>query len=104
MYLELTRDDALDPARALARCVESGAQSILLEESAAPPELFDLSSGLLGELLHKLTTYRIRLAGVVSDPGVHSARFQDFVREADTGAQFRFFATRERAIGWLESG
>lgn len=103
MYIELERDDALDPADALARCVESDAQAILLDEPSTPPELFDLGSGLLGELLHKLSIYRIRLAGVVPDPEVHPTRFQEFVREANRGSQFRFFTTREEAIAWLES-
>jgi hypothetical protein len=87
----------------LTGCVESGARSVLLDEDALPAEFFDLSTLLAGELLHKLTTYRIRLAGVVPDPSVHSTRFQQFVREANAGRQFRFFSTRQEAIGWLEA-
>jgi len=34
---------------------------------------------------------------------IHSLRFQEFLREANRGRQFRFFPTREEAIQWLES-
>jgi hypothetical protein len=93
-----------DPADVFTRCVEAGAPALLLDSAAFPPEFFDLSTGIAGELLHKLSTYRIRLAGVVPDPSAHSERFAEFVRESNRGSQFRFFETREQAVAWLESG
>ena len=103
MYFEVNPATGFDPAAVLTGCVESGARAVLLDENVLPAEFFDLSTGVAGELLHKLTTYRIRLAGVVPDPSVHSAPFQDFLREANRGGQFRFFSTRSEAIDWLES-
>ena len=102
-YFELEPGRPFDPVTVVTRCVESGARSLLLDEDALPAEFFDLGSGLAGELLHKLTTYRIPMAGVVPDPSVHPVRFQEFVREANHGRQFRFFPTRREAIRWLES-
>ena len=93
--------DSLDAAAIATRCVESGSGALLLDRSALPPAFFDLSSGFAGELLHRLGLYGIRMAAVVSDPSRCSRSFQDFVREANRGKQFRFFATRGEAIDWL---
>ena len=101
-YVSADASQPLDPATLLARCVESGAGSLLIDADALPPEFFDLSAGLAGELLHKLGTYRVRLACVVPDPSIHSQSFQDFAREANAGKEYRFFPTRQEAADWLE--
>jgi len=104
MVFEPEVEGSFDPAEIFTRCIESGGRSLLLNEYALPAEFFDLSTGLAGELLHKLSTYRVRLAGVVPDVGVHSTRFQEFAREANKGRQHRFFSDRQSAIEWLEAG
>jgi len=103
VYFETEAGAPLDPAAVVGGCIESDAAAVLLDERALPADFFDLSTGLAGELLHKLSTYRLRLAGVVPDPTAHSTRFQEFLRETNRGAQFRFFTTRREAITWLES-
>ena len=105
-YFELPAQPpgAFDPAAVVTGCIESGAHQILADRPALPPEFFDLSSGVAGELLHRLSVYGIRMAGVVPDPSVHSQPFQDFLRETNRGTQFRFFPTREAAVQWLEAG
>ncbi len=100
-YFEPAPARALDVTAILTGCIESGARAVLLDEDGLPDEFFDLSSRVAGELLHKLSTYGVRLAAVVPDPSVHSAAFQDFAREANRGRQFRFFPTRAEAIDWL---
>lgn len=104
-YFELPAQSAgdFDPAAVATSAIESGAYALLADRSALPPEFFDLSSGVAGELLHRLSVYGIRMAGVVRDPSSHSVPFQDFLRESNRGKQFRFFPTREEAIRWLES-
>jgi hypothetical protein len=102
-YIELGEGGALDPRAVVESCIESDARSVLADESALPPAFFDLGTGLAGELLHKLSTYRLRLAGIVPDASVHPTRFQEFLREANRGDQFRFFTTRDEAIQWLLS-
>lgn len=87
----------------VAACIESGTDSVLLDQNALSPSFFDLSSGVAGELLHRLSVYRIRMAAVVADLSVYSEPFQDFVRETNRGNQFRFFRNREEAVQWLES-
>jgi hypothetical protein len=87
----------------LTQCVENGSRSVLFDRDALPPAFFDLSSGVAGELLHRLSTYGVRMAAVVPNPSRCSRSFQDFVQEANRGSQFRFFPTRPEAIQWLES-
>lgn len=102
-YFEPAEGASFDPHDVATRCIESGTGALLLNEPAMPPEFFDLSTRVAGELVHRLSVYRIRLAAVVPDLSAHSAAFQDFVREANRGRQFRFFPTRAEAIRWLAS-
>jgi hypothetical protein len=92
---------AFDPMAVIAASIESGERSLLLDDGALPPEFFDLSTGVAGALVQKLTQYEIRMAGVVPDPSAHSKSFQDFAREANKGRWFRFFPSREQAVEWL---
>jgi hypothetical protein len=91
------------PDSLVAACIERGAPALLLDRPAIPDEFFDLSSRLAGELLHALSKYGLRLAAVIDDPANHSPAFRDFVRESNSGHQFRFFLTRSDAMIWLES-
>jgi len=95
-------DRASDPSDVVAGCIESGSRAVLLDEGVAPAGFFDLSSRVAGELLHGLGKYGIRLAVVVSDASAHSSSFQDFAREANRRGDYRFFPTRDEALGWLE--
>jgi hypothetical protein len=94
---------SFDPAAVATECIESGVGSLLVDRAALPAAFFDLSSGVAGELLHRLSVHGIRMAGVVPDPEAHSQPFQAFMREANRGTQFRFFINREDAVRWLES-
>lgn len=96
--------DWLDPARpeeVVIHCLESGSRRLLLNAGALPAEFFDLSTGVLGALVHRLSIYGIDMAAVVPDLPGRSQHFQDFVREANTGSRFRFVATRGEAETWL---
>lgn len=95
-------DGEFDPIAAVTLCIESGAGSLLLDRSSMPAAFFDLSTGVAGALVQRLTNYGIRMAAVVPDRASHSRAFQQFAAEADHGSLFRFFATREQAIRWLE--
>ena len=105
-YFELPPQPAgqFDPVAVITRCIESGENRLLLDRDALAPEFFDLSTGVAGALVQRLTQYEIRMAGVVPDPSIHSQPFQDFAREANRGTWFRFFPTREQAIDWLTAG
>jgi hypothetical protein len=102
LYYEAERAQPGGPGAAVIHCVEHGAGALLFDHGALPAAFFDLSTGIAGELAQKLANYGIRMAAVVPDPSIHSARFQDFAREANRGRQIRFFATRGEAVAWLE--
>jgi hypothetical protein len=92
------------PSDLIGACFEHGTHGLLLDHGALPDVFFDLSSGVGGDLVQKLTNYGIRMAAVVPDPTRHSGPFQDFAREADRSERFRFFRTREQAVEWLTAG
>ena len=95
--------DRFDPATIVRACIESGNRSLLLDRAAIAPEFFDLSTGVAGELLHRLGVYGIRLAAVVPDVSAHSKAFQEFVLETNRGKQYRFFGQRQEGIEWLKA-
>lgn len=101
-FYEAERSGPGGPGAAVIRCLEHGVYAILFDDGALSAAFFDLSTGVAGELAQKLTNYGMRMAAVVPDPSAHSARFQDFAREANRGRQLRFCATREEAVAWLE--
>lgn len=102
-YYEPDAAERIEPLAAVVGCMEHGADALLLDRHALPAAFFDLSTGVAGELVQKLVNYGIRMAAVVPDLAAHSERFREFAREANAGRRFRFFATREEAVAWLES-
>jgi len=84
-------------------CMEHGTDRLLLDHGALPDSFFDLSSGVAGELVQKLTNYGIRMAAVVPEPQLHSEPFRDFAREANRAGPFRFFPSRDLAEAWLST-
>lgn len=97
-YYEVPRGLDADPVRA---CIENGDRLMLADDGALPPAFFDLSTGMAGDIVQRLTLYEIRMAAVVPDASAHSGPFQDFAREASRGRWFRFFPDRARALAWL---
>lgn len=103
IYVEPGEETVFGSDSLVALCIENGARALLLDAPAIPPAFFDLSTRLAGELLHGLSKYSLRMAAVVPDLAAHSSAFQEFSRESNSGQQFRFFASRDDAIAWLES-
>lgn len=91
----------LHPSELLGACLEHGTGGLLLDDGALPPEFFDLSSRVAGELVQRVANYGLRMAVVVPDLRVHSGSFEDFAREATSSRSFRFFRTRPDAVEWL---
>lgn len=78
-----------------------GADGLLLTDAELGPDVFVLRTGILGELMQKLTNYRVRTAVVVPDPAAHGPRFQELALEHREHRLIRFFPTREGALAWL---
>lgn len=103
VYTVLGPESFEGPADFIARCVDLDAAAILVPHGVLPKDFFDLSSGVAGDVVQKLVNYGIRIAVVVPDLTAHSARFQEFAREASKRRHFGFFPDRAAAVAWLES-
>jgi hypothetical protein len=69
--------------------------TMVIPVSRLHAHFFNLSTGLAGEVLQKLTLHGLKLVvlGDVSAHVVKSAAFRDFVREANRGNHARFVTT-----------
>jgi len=108
-YIEVLADgdlvkserDALDLVSA---CGENGTQNLLLPAAGLPPEFFDLSTGLAGAVMLKLTMYFIHTAILITPEIEGNGRFHELVLEANRrDRQLHFFYEREAAESWLAS-
>jgi uncharacterized protein len=102
VYFEGKHVDPGNPAAIVTDCIESGAESLLLDTAALPPEFYDLSTGVLGTIVQRAVQYGIRLAAVVPDIDTRSDPLQAFVREANRGVHICFARSRDDAIRWLD--
>jgi hypothetical protein len=98
--LMASEDDALE---LIAFCGESGTQQLLVHAKNLPAEFFDLHSRLAGNILLKLSNYRIILAAVIPPEKVGTGRFSEMVLETNRGREFRVFNARDEAVKWLSS-
>lgn len=88
-----------DIGTALALGMERG--GLLLDESQLGPAFFDLATGLAGELFQRFTNYRVRLAIVVADPGIHGPRFTELAYEHRAHHAVRICPSERAARQWL---
>ena len=93
-----SEDDALE---LIAYCGESDTQQLLVHAVNLPAEFFDLHSRLAGNVLLKLSNYRIILAAVIPPEKIGTGRFSEMVLETNRGREFRVFTTRDDAVKWL---
>ena len=80
-----------------------GADWVAVPVARLDPQFFRLRSGVAGEVVQKLTNYRLRLA-VLGDVSAHTAAsdaLRDWVREADRGHMVWFVADTEELAGRL---
>jgi hypothetical protein len=80
---------------------EVGSNGLLLTSDSLDPNFFDLSTGMAGEIVLKLSTYRIKTAIVVDLNEVHSERFKEWVFECNRGQEIHFASEFLEAEDWL---
>lgn len=73
----------------------------LLMDTNFIPAFYDLSTGLAGDILQKVSNYRIRLAIFGPFKMITSTRFREFMKESNKGSSVRFFQERAKAEAWL---
>ncbi len=79
-----------------------GQAGIILHEDEVSTKLFDLSSGLAGELFQKMVNYNKRLALVVRDLSQYSTNLQKLAYEHENHPYIRFYSNRADAEEWVK--
>jgi len=87
---------------ALDLIASAGARRIVLRSHQLHPDFFRLASGLAGEILQKVSNYRIRLAVVGDFSGYRSPALRAFMTESNATGQVSFVDSLEAALGALE--
>lgn len=93
-------DEAL---QLIGACFEHDSHRILIDAKDLPAAFFELRSRFAGEFIQKLANYRLRVAAYFESGPERSERFEEFLREAKRGHDFRAFTNREEAEIWLAS-
>jgi hypothetical protein len=93
-----TPQDFLD---LLAWGSENETNLFLLEDTNLAHDFYDLTTGLAGEILQKISNYSSRLAIVGSFDMVVSRRFRELMVESNKGSQVHFALSRDEAMSWL---
>jgi Domain of unknown function (DUF4180) len=70
---------------------------VLMHEKNFSPMFFDLKSGMAGEILQKLSTYRVRLA-IVDFSKYTSKSLAQFIFESNKGRQVNFVDSTTEAL------
>ncbi len=82
---------------------ENNTDRYLLSDTNFTPAFYDLSTGLAGDILQKVSNYRVRLAVHGSFVIVKSARFREFITESNKGSSVYFLRDKDKALTWLLS-
>lgn len=79
------------------------AEWIVLPVARLDPDFFSLRSGVAGDVVQKLTNYRLRLAvlGDIAPLTDQSTALRDWVREANRGSTVWFVADLDELAGRL---
>jgi PadR family transcriptional regulator, regulatory protein AphA len=88
----------------VAACGENGTDRLMLHAANLTDDFYQLNTGLAGALLLKFSTYRIRVAAILTPALVNQGRFREMVLETNRGNQFRVFYDRKSAEEWLIEG
>ncbi|WP_316822600.1 DUF4180 domain-containing protein [Pedobacter gandavensis] len=71
---------------------------IIIHERCITADFFDLKNGIAGEILQKVSNYRIQLA-IVGDFGKYPGNsIKDFIYESNRGRQVNFLDAVEQAL------
>jgi len=92
---------ASDISDALGICL--GAKGLILTENDLAPEVFDLRTGLAGELFQKVTNYKLRVAIILPDFEAYGERLAELAFEHRSHSMIRFVPSEDEAKAWLDT-
>ncbi|MBN2220344.1 MAG: DUF4180 domain-containing protein [Kosmotogaceae bacterium] len=81
--------------------VYEGCTNLIFKKEHFPEEFYDLKTGLAGEILQKMTDYRLRVSIIGDFTYVQSKSLRAFIIESNRGNQNFFASTEEEAIQML---
>ena len=90
--------DALD---IFANSMYQGASKVIVHEKNIAPELFDLKTGIAGEVFQKCSNYKVQLAIIGDFTKFPSKSLRDFIYESNKHGMVNFVDTKEKAISKL---
>ena len=76
--------------------------TVALKAEDLDDAFFDLRTGIAGEMLQKVSNYRMRLIILGDFTAVESGALQDFIRESNQRGQVVFTLTLDEAIAKLK--
>jgi len=80
-------DDALD---LIGNLYYQGFDKIVIYEKNLTPDFFDLKSKIAGEILQKVSNYRMKLTIIGDFSNLKSKSLKDFIYESNKGNQVHF--------------
>ncbi|NOQ25753.1 MAG: DUF4180 domain-containing protein [Bacteroidales bacterium] len=89
--------NAQDALEIFANCMYQDASKIIIHEKNIIPELFDLKTGIAGEVFQKCSNYKVQLAIVGDYLKFSSKSLKDFIFESNKHGQINFVSSIEEA-------
>lgn len=71
---------------------------IIIHKNVLDDSFFDLKTGIAGEILQKLSTYRMKLAIIGDFSNIESKSLRDFIRESNRRKFVNFVESFDQAI------
>ena len=110
MKVEFTRldgdspqiDSGSDAMDLIGKAFFEKTKTIVIEQAQLSPRFFDLSSGLAGDVLQKVSNYRMQLVIVGDFSGYESKSLRDFMYESNKNGQVIFAEDIERGLSMLK--
>lgn len=89
--------NAQDALEIFVNCIYQGAEKIIIHEKNIIPDLFDLKTGIAGDVFQKCSNYRVQLAIVGDYSKFSSKSLKDFIYESNKHGQINFVSSIEEA-------
>jgi len=80
----------------------NGCDSLIIHAQTLTKDFFDLKTKLAGEILQKISNYRMRLAIVGDFTDIESKSLRDFIRESNGRGIICFVESVEEALSRLQ--
>src|SRR5690606_27411036 len=88
-------DDALD---LIGNLYYQGFDKIIIYEKNLTPDFFDLKNQIAGEILQKVSNYRMKLTIIGNFSNLKSKSLNDFIYESNKGNQVNFKESLHEAL------